>query len=514
MKKFEREFNFYENQKNREKSKDTFFKKTEEQRIALTFDDVRLKSGYSKVMPDDVDLESKFSRNIGLKIPIVSAAMDTVTEHQMGIGMALLGGLGVIHKNMSPEEQARRVSKVKYYLNGLIDKPICVRKEQSIAEILKMKKEKEYSFNTFPVIDKKDRLVGILSKNDFDFCKSGSIKAGEAMSKEVITAPKGTKLEKAYEVMFENKKKTLPLVDKDNRLAGIYVFKDVKRIMMENPGGYNVDENGQLVAAAAIGVNDFERLELLIEKKINVVVIDTAHADTESVVQNLKEIKKKYKIDVVVGNVSEPESTKRLIKAGADGIKVGQGPGSICTTRVVAGIGSPQVSAVYKCSKIAQEYGVPVCADGGLKYSGDIPIALGAGAHCVMMGGMLSGTKEAPGDVIFREGRQWKIYRGMGSVGAMEEHKGSRERYRQSSGKKSLVAEGVEGLKPYKGGLSQVMFQYINGLRRGMGYVGAADIAELHRKADFVRISGAGKAESHPHDILITREPPNYPIGD
>ncbi len=494
--------------------KDDFFEKIEQLKIALTFDDVRLKSGYSKVMPDDVRLESKFSRNVGLKIPIVSAAMDTVTEHKMGIGMALLGGIGVIHKNMSPEDQAKKVIKVKYYLNGLIDRPICVRENQTVAEILKMKEEKEYSFNTFPVIDGKDRLVGVLSKNDFDFCKSGSVKIGKAMSKGVVTAPKGTKLEKAYKIMLENKKKTLPLVDKDNKLAGMYVLKDVKRIMMKNPGGYNVDKNGQLVAAAAIGVNDFERFELLVEKKVNVVVIDTAHADTKSVIQTIKEIKKKNcKIDVVVGNVSEPESTERLIKAGADGIKVGQGPGSICTTRIVAGIGSPQVSAVYKCSKIAGRYGVPICADGGLKYSGDISIAVGAGAHSVMMGGMLSGTKEAPGDVIFREGRQWKLYRGMGSIGAMEEHKGSRERYRQSSGKKALVAEGVEGLKPYKGKLPQVMFQYINGLKRGMGYVGAANIDELHMKSDFVRISGAGKTESHPHDVLITREPPNYPIS-
>ncbi len=506
------------NKKIREKKlpKDGFFKKIEELKIALTFDDVRLKSGHSKTMPDEVNLESKFSRNIGLKIPVVSAAMDTVTEHEMGIGMALLGGLGVIHKNMSPREQARKVARVKYYLNGLIDKPICVRKNQTIAEILKMKKEKEFSFNTFPVVDDNGRLEGVLSKNDFDFCRCGSARAGEVMSKAVITAPKGTNLKEAYEIMLKNKKKTLPLVDKENRLAGMYVFKDVKRITMKNPAGYNLDKKGQLMAAAAIGADDFERIEMLVEKKVNVVVIDTAHADTKSVIRTLKEIKKKnYKVDVVVGNVSEPESTERLIKAGADGIKVGQGPGSICTTRVVAGIGSPQVSAIYNCSKVAEKYGVPVCADGGLKYSGDIPIAIGAGAHCVMMGGMLSGTKEAPGDVIFRKGRQWKLYRGMGSIGAMEEHKGSRERYRQkSSGKKALVAEGVEGLKPYKGKLSQVMFQYINGLKRGMGYVGAANIDELRRKADFVRISGAGKTESHPHDILITREPPNYPIGD
>ncbi len=495
--------------------KDDFFKRLEELKIALTFDDVRLKSGYSKVMPDEVNIESKFSKNIPLKIPIVSAAMDTVTEHKMGIGMALLGGIGVIHKNMNPEEQASKVAKVKYHLNGLIDKPICVKQNQTIAEILKIKEEKEYSFNTFPVIDNNNRLVGILSKNDFDFCKNNSIQAKEAMSKSVITAPKGTKLEKAYEIMIKTKKKTLPLIDKNKKITGMYVFKDVYRIMMKNPAGYNTDKNGQLLIAAAIGVNDFERLEMLIEKKVNAVVIDTAHGDSKLVIETLKKIKKKHSLDVIVGNVSEPDSVKRLAKAGADGIKVGQGPGSICTTRIIAGIGSPQVSAIYKCSQAGERYGIPICADGGLKYSGDIPIAIGAGASSVMMGGMLSGTKEAPGDVIFKNGRQWKLYRGMGSIGAMEEHKGSRERYSQLlSGKKDLIAEGVEGLKSYKGRLADVMFQYVNGLKRGMGYVGAKNIEELRNKADFIRISGSGKDESHPHNILITREPPNYSVDN
>ncbi len=502
-------------EKTKKLTKDDFFKKIEELKIALTFDDVRLKSGYSEVMPEETNLESKFSKNVSLKVPIVSAAMDTVTEYKMGIGMALLGGIGVIHKNMSPKKQAKKVARVKYYLNGLIDKPICVKQGQAIEEILRMKEEKDYSFNTFPVLDERDRVVGILSKNDFDFYKGAFALAKEAMSKKVLTAPKETKLEKAYEIMIEEKKKVLPLVDKDKKLAGMYVFKDVQRIMMKNPAGYNTDENGQLVAAAAIGVNDYKRLEKLIEKKVNVVVIDTAHGDTKSVIETLKKIKSEYDIDVVVGNVSEPESAERLAEAGADGIKVGQGPGSICTTRIIAGIGSPQVSAVYKCAKVAKKYKIPICADGGLKYSGDIPIAIGAGASSVMMGGMLSGTKEAPGEVIFRDGRQWKLYRGMGSIGAMEEHQGSRERYRQKeTNKKSLIAEGVEGLKPYKGVLSEVMHQYVNGLRRGMGYVGAKNIKELQEKADFVRISEAGKRESHPHDVTIKKMPPNYSRED
>jgi len=493
--------------------KDEFFKKIEQLKIALTFDDVRLKSGYSKVMPEQVNLESKFSKNTPLKIPITSAAMDTVTEHKMGIGMALLGGLGVIHRNMTPEEQASRVARVKYFLNGVVEKPICVGENQSIEEILKMKEEKDFSFSTFPVINDDSRLVGVLSRNDFDFCKDYSVKAKDAMSKNIIAAPKNTGLKKAYDIMVKNKKKVLPLIDKERRIKGMYVFKDAQRIIMKNPAGYNTDENGQLVAAAAIGVNDFERVEFLVQKKVNVVVIDTAHADTKSVIDTLKTIKKNYDVDVVVGNVSEKEAVRRLAKAGADGIKVGQGPGSICTTRVVAGIGSPQVSAVYKCSQVADKYNIPICADGGLKYSGDISIAIGAGASNVMMGGMLSGTKEAPGDVIFKNGRQWKQYRGMGSISAMEEHKSSRERYNQvSSDEKGLIAEGVEGLKPYKGRLNEVMLQYVSGLKKGMGYVGAENIEELQNKADFIRISTAGKEESHPHNVLITREPPNYTI--
>ena len=503
--------------KKREKRvpKEGFFNKMEELKIALTFDDVRLKSGYSEVMPDEVDTASKFSRNTFLKIPIVSAAMDTVTEQRMAIGMALLGGLGVIHKNMSPEEQASKVARVKYYLNGLIDKPICVDQNQSIAEILQTREEKEFSFNTFPVVDDNRRVVGVLSKNDFDFCTDNSSKAKNVMSKQIITAPKETNLQEAYKIMIENKKKVLPLVDKEGKISGMYVFKDVQRIMMKNPSGYNTDDNRQLVVAAAIGVNDIKRVDLLVRKKVNVVVIDTAHADTKGVVMTIKEIKKRYDVDVVAGNVSEPESVERLIKAGADGIKIGQGPGSICTTRIIAGIGSPQLSAIYKCVKIADKYEIPVCADGGLKYSGDIPIAIGAGASSVMMGGMLSGTNEAPGDVIFRNGRQWKLYRGMGSIGAMSEHKESRERYNQaSSGKSNIVAEGVEGLKPYKGELGKVIYQYVNGLKRGMGYVGAANIKELRNKADFVRISSAGKKESHPHDVVITKEPPNYSIDN
>ena len=500
-------------QKNFRKSlpKDEFFQKIDELGEALTFDDVRLRSGYSETMPDDVDLASRFTKNVPLKIPIVSAAMDTVTEHEMAIGMAKLGGIGVLHKNMDAEQQAKEVAKVKFHLNGLIERPIFVFEKDTIAEILRRREEKGYTFHTFPVVNTSGKLVGIISKNDFDFCSDPALTVKEIMTKNVITAKAGTGLKEAFATMQKLKKKSLPLITAGNELAGMYTFNDASRIITKSRHNYNVDGKGQLRVAAAVGVNDLERAEILIANHVDALVIDTAHGDTASVIKTLKEMKRKFNIDVAVGNVSEPDSALRLAKAGADGIKVGQGPGSICTTRIIAGIGSPQVSAIYKCARIADAYGVPVCADGGLKHSGDIPIAIGAGAWSVMMGGMLAGVKEAPGEVIFADGRQWKAYRGMGSIGAMETNKGSRERYGQiSTGKKELIAEGVEGMKPYKGELEAVLFQYIGGLKRGMGYVGAANIAALRDKADFLKITPAGRAESHPHDILITKEPPNY----
>ncbi|MEI7998337.1 MAG: IMP dehydrogenase, partial [Candidatus Omnitrophota bacterium] len=317
-------------------------------------------------------------------------------------------------------------------------------------------------------------------------------------------------LREAYRIMKESKKKALPLIDKEGKVSGLYTFSDVKRILFGDSKLFNVDRDGRLRVAAAIGVYDdaFERVEKLVSERVDLVVIDTAHGDSKGVIETLKLLKKRYDIDIIAGNISEPESAKRLCQAGADGLKIGQGPGSICTTRIIAGIGKPQVSAVYECAKVAQKFGVPVCADGGLKFSGDIPIAIGAGAHSVMMGNMLAGTKESPGEFRFHQGVQYKVYRGMGSLGAMESNKGSRERYNQ--GKNDLVPEGMEGMVPYKGPLKEVIHQYIGGLKRGMGYVGAANIEELRTIAQFVRITEAGKAESHPHDIIITREAPNY----
>ncbi|NTV29211.1 MAG: IMP dehydrogenase [Candidatus Omnitrophica bacterium] len=490
--------------------RDGFFRKIGNQGIALTYDDVRLTTGYSEVLPDNINVESKFSKNVGLKIPIVSAAMDTVTEAEMAIEIAKLGGIGIIHKNLSAQEQAAQVARVKYHLNGFIDKPICFEENVSIGEILAYKKEREFNFHSFLIIDSNHHLVGVLTKNDFDFCEDHSLKAKQVMTKKLITADPGTGLREAYRLMKEGKKKALPLVDKDGKVAGLYTFSDVKRILFGDSKSFNIDRDGRLRVGAAIGVYDdaFERVEKLVSEKVDLVIIDTAHGDSKGVLETLKLLKKRYDIDVLAGNISEPESAQRLCRAGADGLKVGQGPGSICTTRIIAGIGKPQVSAIYECSKVAAKFGVPVCADGGLKFSGDIPIAIGAGAHSVMMGNMLAGTKESPGEFRFHQGVQYKVYRGMGSLGAMESNKGSRERYNQ--GKNDLVPEGMEGMVPYKGPLREVIHQYIGGLRRGMGYVGAGNIEELRTIAQFVRITEAGKAESHPHDIIITREAPNY----
>ncbi len=494
--------------------KDSFFKEMEAHGLALTFGEVRLKTGYSEVMPNQVSLETRFSRNIKLKIPIVSAAMDTVTEHKLAIELTKLGGLGVIHRNMTPEKQAYEVARVKYHLNGLIEKPICVFEDETIESILRRKGEKGYTFHSFPVLNREDKLVGIITKTEFDFCNNKKMQAREIMTTKLITAIKGTSLDEAYEIMQREKKKVLPLINEDNRIVGLYVHSDLKRIKSGKFSMYNLDENGQLRVAAAIGVGDsaLARLEKLVKENVDVAVIDTAHGDSKSVIETLKEIKKKYSdLDVVVGNISEPESAKRLVIAGADGLKVGQGPGSICTTRIIAGIGCPQVTAIYNCSKISDEYNIPVCADGGLHFSGDITIAIGAGAHSVMMGNMLAGTKEAPGEVIFWKNRQWKAYRGMGSLEAMSSNKEARERYMQKETEKSkLIPEGVEGIVPYKGELKDVIFQYIGGLRTGMGSVGAATIEELREKADFYRITAAGQIESHPHNIHITKDVPNY----
>ena len=486
--------------------------------LALTYGDVRLRTGYSDVMPDKVSLESKFSRNVGLKIPIVSAAMDTVTEHVLAIELAKLGGIGIIHRKFTPKEQSREVARVKHHLNGLIDKPVTVFENNSIEEVLKISKEKGYTFHSFPVLNSSKKLVGILSGNDFDFCDDSSCKVRNVMTPHPLKGKEGTTILQAYSLMKKGKKKALPLVDSQNRLTGMYVLSDVKRIITRSAVNYNLDEGGQLRVGAAIGTDreDMKRVELLLEENVDVLVIDTAHGDSKPVYDMLKEIKKYFpKVDVVVGNVSIGKSAKKLADEGADGIKVGQGPGSICTTRIVAGIGRPQVSAVYDCAAKVDSKNIPICADGGIENSGDLPIAIGAGAHSVMMGNVLAGTEESPGEIVLYDQKRMKRYEGMGSIAAMKRHSSSRQRYSQSGkNEEELISQGVEGLVHYKGPLSKIIVQFIGGLKDGMGYVGAETIEQLREKAEFDRITSAGVKESHPHGLIITHDQPNYRAGD
>ncbi len=490
--------------------KNNFFSKLDNFCLAVGFEDVRLKTGFSYVLPDNVSLNTRFSRNVSLRIPFVSAPMDTVTEHKTAIGMAIAGGLGIIHRNLTPEEQEKEVARVKYHLNGLIRNPKFVLEDMSIENIENWRREKGYGFHSFPVLDKSGKLIGIITKNDFDFCSDHSKTAGEIMTRQVITLREGSNLNEAYVLMCAQKKKAIPLVDLEGKLTGLYVFSDLKRIKNMESDEYNLDERGQLRVGAAVGIGDdaFSRIERLVKLNVDVVVIDTAHGDTNPVIQTLGEIKRQYyNLDVVAGNVTESGSAERLIRAGADGIKIGQGGGSICITSDIAGVGCPQVTAVYNCSVACDRFGIPCCSDGGIKKTGDVPKAIGAGAWSVMIGKAFAGTEEAPGELVFREGRQWKEYRGMGSLEAMEK-RGSQERYR--SGKSGSIAEGVSGIVPYRGPLEEVLKQFVGGLRRGMGYVGAANIEELRRRADFYLRLGSS---NFPTDLVVTHEPPNYTMG-
>lgn len=482
--------------------------------LALSYDDLRLKTGYSQVQPAMVKLETFFSRHVPLNIPIVSSPMDTITESRMAIAMAKAGGIGIIHRNLLPEDQATEVARVKFHLNGLITKPITVTETETVRSIMDRREEKGWSFHSFPVLNSDGKLIGIITENDIVFCDDHRLAVREVMTSNVITAPVGTSLAVAYKIMRQHKKKVLPLLDENGRVAGMYVFSDVKRIRTGNSEGYNVDLNGQLRVGAAVGTDEaeLERAKRLVSEHVDVLVIDTAHGDSESVFKMLGELKRANpEVDVVAGNISEGSSAKRLLKAGADGIKVGQGPGSICTTRIVAGIGCPQATAVYECAKAIEESGTPICADGGINYSGDIPVAIGAGGHNVMLGRLLAGTDESPGEIVSINGRPYKIYRGMGSLGAMQNNQASRQRYGQrETAKDQIVPEGIEGAVPYQGPVANLLHQYVEGLRRGMGYVGAGNIQELRAKADFHRISSAGLAESHPHNIEHVQNAPNY----
>jgi len=494
--------------------KDLFFENMDDLGIALSYEDATLRTCQSEVSLSEIDLSSKFSRRVPLNMPIISSPMDTVTEHKMAIEMAKLGGLGIIHRNLSPEEQATEIARVKFVLNGLILKPICVNMNDSIESILRMKDSKDFDFASFPVLDSDGKFIGLLTGNDFDFCTDNSVRAFDIMSDNIQTASGEISLSDAYAQMLKNKKKILPLIGSRGEITGMYVFSDLKRIMTGGSPLFNIDSKGNLRVGGTVGVGQeaLKRAELMANKGVDVLVIDTAHGDSKNVYDTLKELRSTFSdIDIVVGNVSEPESAQRLVEGGADGIKVGQGPGSICTTRVVAGVGCPQLTAVYECSKAIRGSGVPICADGGIKYSGHVVKALAAGASNVMLGSELAGTKETPGDTIIRNGVQVKIYRGMGSEEAMKESKSSRERYGQSNQRvDKLVPEGLSGTVAYKREVANTIFLHEGGLRSGMGYLGAKNIEQLQENANFRRVLPAGQAESHPHSLLSAEEAPNY----
>lgn len=475
----------------------------------LTFDDVLLIPAYSEVLPREVNLSTRFSRNITLNVPLVSAAMDTVTEAALAIAIAREGGIGVIHKNMSIAEQARQVHAVKRAENGMIYDPVTIKRGSSVADALNMMRE--YHIGGIPVVDEDRKLVGIVTNRDLRFEQNPMRLIDDVMTKEnLIVTNQSTNLEEAAQILQQHKIEKLPVVDSDNRLVGLVTYKDITKAK-DKPFACK-DKLGRLRVAAGVGVtaDSMERVDALVEAGVDAIVIDTAHGHSKGVVGVLTAVKKKYPhIDVVVGNIATGEAAKYLVKHGADGVKVGIGPGSICTTRIIAGVGVPQLSAVYDVAKALKGTGVPLIADGGIRYSGDIVKALAAGAYSVMLGGMLAGVEESPGDTIIYNGRKYKSYRGMGSLEAME--KGSKDRYFQANetDAKKLVPEGIAARVPYKGLLYEVVYQMLGGLRAGMGYCGAPDIEHLH-EAKFTRITNAGVAESHPHDVAITSEAPNY----
>ena len=476
---------------------------------ALTFEDVLLVPQYSEILPKQVDVKTRISKNVTLNIPIVSAAMDTVTEHRTAIMMARLGGIGVIHKNMDVESQAKEVKRVKKSESGVIIDPIFINPEATVAEALSLMSDLHIS--GVPVIDKDRKLIGILTNRDLRFETNMSTLVKDRMTKApLITAPKGCTLDDAEKIFSQNRVEKLPIVDKDGRLDGLITIKDLKK-RKEYPNA-NKDSYGRLRVAAAIGVGQIDRAKALVDAGVDVIVIDSAHGHSKGIIDTLKEVKANFNVDVVAGNIANPAAVKDLAEAGADGIKVGIGPGSICTTRIVAGVGVPQISAIDDCASEAAKYGIPVIADGGLKYSGDVAKALAAGAACVMAGSLLAGCEESPGELITFQGRQYKVYRGMGSIGAMT--KGSSDRYfQEGTAQDKLVPEGIEGRVPFAGSIKDIIHQLIGGLRSAMGYVGAKDIPTLQERAEFVEITSAGLKESHVHDVVITHEAPNYKVN-
>jgi IMP dehydrogenase len=487
------------------------------ERLALTFDDVLLAPGYSSILPADVDLRTRVAGNLYLNIPVLSAAMDTVTEAGMAIALARLGGLGVLHRNLPAAEQAAEVDKVKRSEAGMIVDPITLRPSDTLAEAESLMSR--FRISGVPITTADGRLVGILTNRDIRFVVPGSQPIHDFMTSErLVTAAVGTSLEEAKNILHRHRIEKLPLVDEDGRLKGLITVKDILK-KIDYPLTV-ADNSGRLLCAAAIGVGEagLARLEQLVRAGVDAAVIDTAHGHSALVIETLSQARRRYpNLALIAGNVATREGTRDLIQAGADAVKVGIGAGSICTTRVISGAGMPQVTAIFECAAEAHRHDVPCIADGGVKYSGDIVKALAAGADAVMLGSMLSGLEESPGDIILYEGKRYKMYRGMGSLGAMQGHGADRYGSVITSGtrpneRNKLVPEGIEGQVPYKGRLNDVIYQMMGGLRSGMGYVGAANLAELREKAEFVRITNAGLLESHPHGVIITKEAPNYQV--
>lgn len=476
----------------------------------LTFDDVSLITQYADFLPDDADIRSRLTTRINVNMPLLSAAMDTVTEAPMAVEMALLGGIGIIHKNLSVEEQIRQVGVVKHHLHGLIRDPITFRATDTINSVQERRRAKHFSFNGFPILDEHDNLVGILTSTDVRYAEDRAAKVADVMTRAVITAAPETDLQTAYELMMKNKIGKLPLVD-NNKLVGLYSFTDISTLVRDVQPLYNRDAKYRLRVGAAVSPNNENRVEALADEHVDVIVVDSAHGHSQGVIDMTRWIVKHYPdIDVIAGNVGTAEGAAALRDAGAHAVKVGIGPGSICTTRVVCGVGIPQITAIH-AAQSALEGAIPIIADGGIRHSGDVPKAIVAGADTVMLGSILAGTEASPGEKLIHQGRQYVIYRGMGSLSAMQQGTGSRERYSQADvDADDLVPQGIEGIVPYAGTVQKVMTQFCGGLRASMGYCGCRSIAELQANGKFSRVSSAGLHEAHPHDVKIMKEAPNY----
>ncbi len=476
----------------------------------LTFDDVSLITQYADFLPDQTSIKTRLTSRIDINMPFVSAAMDTVTESRMAAAMALLGGIGIIHKNLSAQEQAKKVGVVKHYLHGLIRDPITFRDTDTLETVRQRREERGFSFNGFPILDENGHVVGILTSTDIRYAENRNDSVRKVMTRNVITAPPDTDLQTAYDIMMRNKIGKLPLVD-NNKLVGLYSFTDVSTLVRNVEPMYNRDSKYRLRVGAAVSPNNEPRVEALAEEGVDVIVVDSAHGHSEGVISMTRWIAKHYPgIDIIAGNIATGEAAIALRDAGAHAVKVGIGPGSICTTRVVCGVGVPQISAIHAAFS-ALKGSLPIVADGGIRHSGDVPKAIVAGADSVMLGSILAGTEESPGEKIIHQGRQYVTYRGMGSLAAMQQGAGSRERYGQANvDAANLVPQGIEGIVPYAGTVKSVMTQFCGGLRSALGYCGSRDIAALQRNGKFVRVSSAGVRESHPHDIKIMKDAPNY----